>query len=140
MFLNLLLGLSIEGKKKGFPQGPETLIFSLAGTTRLELATSGVTGRRSNQLNYAPGIISSKFKVQSSKFKVKASNPSKISKHLELLTLNQKTGRRNRARTCDPRLVRPMLSQLSYPPALVIVANRRPFVKGKKPPHRKGIG
>jgi hypothetical protein len=27
----------------------------LAGTTRLELATSGVTGRRSNQLNYAPG-------------------------------------------------------------------------------------
>ncbi len=27
---------------------------ALAGTTRLELATSGVTGRRSNQLNYAP--------------------------------------------------------------------------------------
>jgi hypothetical protein len=26
----------------------------LAGATRLELATSGVTGRRSNQLNYAP--------------------------------------------------------------------------------------
>ena len=26
-------------------------------------------------------------------------------------------GGRNRARTCDPRLVRPMLSQLSYPPA-----------------------
>ena len=25
-------------------------------------------------------------------------------------------GGRNRARTCDPRLVRPMLSQLSYPP------------------------
>ena len=25
-------------------------------------------------------------------------------------------GRRNRTRTCDPRLVRPMLSQLSYPP------------------------
>jgi hypothetical protein len=28
----------------------------VAGTTRLELATSGVTGRRSNQLNYAPEI------------------------------------------------------------------------------------
>ena len=28
--------------------------FELAGATRLELATSGVTGRRSNQLNYAP--------------------------------------------------------------------------------------
>ena len=26
----------------------------LAGATRFELATSGVTGRRSNQLNYAP--------------------------------------------------------------------------------------
>ena len=26
----------------------------LAGTTRLELATSDVTGRRSNQLNYVP--------------------------------------------------------------------------------------
>ncbi len=26
----------------------------LAGATRIELATSGVTGRRSNQLNYAP--------------------------------------------------------------------------------------
>ena len=26
----------------------------MAGPTRLELATSGVTGRRSNQLNYDP--------------------------------------------------------------------------------------
>jgi hypothetical protein len=31
----------------------KSLIF-MAGTTRLELATSGVTGRRSNQLNYVP--------------------------------------------------------------------------------------
>jgi hypothetical protein len=29
----------------------------MAGTTRLELATSGVTGRRSNQLNYIPEIV-----------------------------------------------------------------------------------
>ncbi len=28
--------------------------FKMAGPTRLELATSGVTGRRSNQLNYDP--------------------------------------------------------------------------------------
>jgi hypothetical protein len=28
----------------------------LAGPTRLELATSCVTGRRSNQLNYGPGL------------------------------------------------------------------------------------
>jgi hypothetical protein len=29
----------------------------MAGPTRLELATSGVTGRRSNQLNYDPANI-----------------------------------------------------------------------------------
>ena len=29
----------------------------MAGATRLELATSGVTGRRYNQLNYAPLIL-----------------------------------------------------------------------------------
>ena len=35
--------------------------IKVAGPTRLELATSGVTGRHSNQLNYDPA---SKFKVQ----------------------------------------------------------------------------
>ena len=30
--------------------------LKVAGPTRLELATSGVTGRRSNQLNYDPTI------------------------------------------------------------------------------------
>ncbi len=34
---------------------PDSLI-SLAGPTRLELATSGVTGRRSNQLSYDPRV------------------------------------------------------------------------------------
>ena len=29
----------------------------MAGPTRLELATSGVTGRRSNRLNYDPVIV-----------------------------------------------------------------------------------
>jgi hypothetical protein len=29
----------------------------MAGTTRLELATSAVTGQRSNQLNYVPRLI-----------------------------------------------------------------------------------
>jgi hypothetical protein len=32
----------------------DNLLFLMAGPTRLELATSGVTGRRSNQLNYDP--------------------------------------------------------------------------------------
>ena len=30
------------------------MIENMAGTTRLELATSAVTGQRSNQLNYVP--------------------------------------------------------------------------------------
>jgi hypothetical protein len=29
----------------------------MAGTTRLELATSAVTGQRSNQLNYVPTVV-----------------------------------------------------------------------------------
>ena len=39
-------------KQKGIAQG--AIPFQPAGPTRLELATSGVTGRRSNQLNYDP--------------------------------------------------------------------------------------
>jgi hypothetical protein len=39
--------------KKELGDLPNSLIL-LAGATRLELATSGVTGRRSNQLNYTP--------------------------------------------------------------------------------------
>ena len=39
----------------------------MAGPTRLELATSGVTGRRSNQLNYDPGKNKSKLKVKTLK-------------------------------------------------------------------------
>ena len=35
------------------------LLKKLAGTTRLELATSAVTGQRSNQLNYVPSFFSS---------------------------------------------------------------------------------
>ena len=41
-------------------QKPRSLgrAFNLAGATGLEPATSGVTGRRSNQLNYAPEALS----------------------------------------------------------------------------------
>ena len=31
--------------------------MKMAGPTRLELATSGVTGRRSNRLNYDPASV-----------------------------------------------------------------------------------
>ena len=33
----------------------------MAGTTRLELATSAVTGQRSNQLNYVPTLKTQDF-------------------------------------------------------------------------------
>ena len=56
----------------------------MADRTGLEPATSGVTGRHSNQLNYRSAT--------------------------NALTLN---GGWCRDRTCDPRLVRAMLSQLS---------------------------
>ena len=35
------------------------MLKELAGPTRFELATSGVTGRRSNQLNYDPATCES---------------------------------------------------------------------------------
>jgi hypothetical protein len=38
----------------GFSEIGLTLLERMAGTTRLELATSAVTGQRSNQLNYVP--------------------------------------------------------------------------------------
>ncbi len=69
--------------------GPEPLSVpgtSLAGRTGLEPAASCVTGRRYNRLNYRP-----KNSIQLS------------------------CGR-NRTRTCDIRLVRAALYQLSYPP------------------------
>ena len=36
---------------------PFGALQEVAGPTRLELATSGVTGRRSNQLNYDPAQV-----------------------------------------------------------------------------------
>ncbi len=85
----------------------------MAGPTRLELATSGVTGRRSNQLNYDPAVVLSERGIlpeQNLPYKRNDCGPALP------LPLTGKNGGLNRARTCDPRLVRPMLSQLSYQP------------------------
>ena len=38
----------------GFNEIRLSVLERMAGTTRLELATSAVTGQRSNQLNYVP--------------------------------------------------------------------------------------
>ena len=43
-----------ELQGSGEPQKPLGNRAAMAGPTRLELATSCVTGRRSNQLNYDP--------------------------------------------------------------------------------------
>ena len=85
----------------------------MAGPTRLELATSGVTGRRSNQLNYDPAVVwfgSWSLPKENLPDKRNDSEPGSPP------PFSGKNGGLNRARTCDPRLVRPMLSQLSYQP------------------------
>ena len=42
----------------GFAKISASALERMAGTTRLELATSAVTGQRSNQLNYVPTLFS----------------------------------------------------------------------------------
>jgi hypothetical protein len=64
----------------------------LAGSTGLEPAASGVTGRRSNQLNY---------------------DPAKTNCLPEARQGRAKAGGRYRTRTCDSRRVKPVLYQLS---------------------------
>ena len=39
---------------RGIANSLQVFEKNMAGTTRLELATSAVTGQRSNQLNYVP--------------------------------------------------------------------------------------
>jgi hypothetical protein len=51
--MNLLEILFNECSTAG-TTGPAKYLKNMAGTTRLELATSAVTGQRSNQLNYVP--------------------------------------------------------------------------------------
>jgi hypothetical protein len=70
----------------------------MAGSTGLEPAASGVTGRRYNRLNYDPVVLLLYY----------------------ITWYKGKNGGRNRDRTCDIQLVRLALSQLSYSPSYVI--------------------
>ena len=58
--LETVLGFAGDGMHPCAPalniRNPCKLLKKLAGTTRLELATSAVTGQRSNQLNYVPSF------------------------------------------------------------------------------------
>jgi hypothetical protein len=51
-------GYSVSSKSRATERSPVWGVLKplkgMAGTTRLELATSAVTGQRSNQLNYVP--------------------------------------------------------------------------------------
>ncbi|SBV98998.1 conserved hypothetical protein [uncultured Eubacteriales bacterium] len=93
----------------------------------LEPSTSGVTGRRSNQLNYHATWYGVNLFVRR-----KCGDP-----FLILI----KNGGNNRARTCDIMLVRHALYQLSYAPlsaalshaAKVIILKPRPDVNTKLP-------
>ena len=78
----------------------------MAGSTGLEPAASGVTGRRYNQLNYDP-VLNVQF----------ALNNKKINR--ETIFSRFINGGRNRDRTCDIQLVRLALSQLSYSPEMM---------------------
>ena len=55
-WVEMRVEMDFHPKKKGTQKSSESPFLSLAGPTRLELATSGVTGRRSNQLNYDPRV------------------------------------------------------------------------------------
>ncbi len=79
-------------------------ILEMAGWTGIEPATSGVTGRRSNQAELPPLEANEAPGAQNKGRRVSRGVP------------RSGCGRRNRSRTCDLRLVRPTLSQLSYPP------------------------
>ena len=110
----------------------------MAGPTRLELATSGVTGRRSNQLNYDP-VLNRKDRRETEKRKTEegSSNPRAVPRaelsftvmafvlrsplssfrlssdasvfFFRLPTLGEPRNGRYRIRTCDSRRVKPVL-------------------------------
>ena len=80
------------------------LLRELAGSTGLEPAASGVTGRRSNQLNYDPDrtiTIIGEFVT------------CEFNSHSRQFANARRQSGRYRTRTCDSRRVKPVLYQLS---------------------------
>ena len=54
LFYKIISNSKIANEKEPLAGGKQLFLRLMAGATRLELAVSGVTGRRYNQLNYAP--------------------------------------------------------------------------------------
>ena len=84
----------------------------LAGSTGLEPAASGVTGRRSNQLNYDPKRDVASVHLRAPRYGGQPS-PGWQPKLWLRARARAKVGGRCRARTCDTRRVKPVLYQLS---------------------------
>jgi hypothetical protein len=80
----------------------------MAGSTRLELATSGVTGRRSNQLNYDPA-----WSFDTSMIRYLPRSPDRFDTSMSWsdcpIIHRRYRGGRYRIRTCDSRRVKPVL-------------------------------
>ena len=84
----------------------------MAGPTRLELATSGVTGRRSNQLNYDPVRLRAgalrRDKHLLCRVPLSRVSPSRACCAVARRRRAKASGR-YRIRTCDSRRVKPVL-------------------------------
>ena len=92
----------------------------MAGPTRLELATSGVTGRRSNQLNYDPASYGASEPhvrppgVTAGLVCAAPTRPASPGWPLHAADKGRApAGGRYRTRTCDNRRVKPALYPLS---------------------------
>ncbi len=84
----------------------------MAGSTGLEPAASGVTGRRSNQLNYDPnGAITQLVKWG---IRELVDCIHQLTNFPKIINCQASAcGGRYRTRTCDSRRVKPVLYQLS---------------------------
>ncbi len=94
----------------------DSLTVGLAGPTRFELATSGVTGRRSNQLNYDPARVLTRTRRTTEDGRRKTQNKNRLISSRPPSPLPSSFFRRPssglgryRIRTCDSRRVKPVL-------------------------------